>query len=183
MDKDLINIVEGFNLITIKDYATKHGEDFHKYSEDDCQRIVEIHYGPISSGAIYKWPRYSGGHSHVMGLGLRELNGELWFLAGRNSKKERATKVEKLEAATVLKMIEWGEVEYLGSIFDMEFRKTYDMERLTLSIIGLASMAYSHNMQKNISVDEIINKIESGEMSMNDLLEKCKTSKMQDLIL
>jgi hypothetical protein len=183
MDKELVKIIESFNVATLKDYANQHKENWRMYSEDDCQRIIEIHPGTISTGAIYKWPRHSGGHVHVMGLGLKELNGELWFLAGRNSKRENKTKIEKLNAKEVLKMLEWGEIEYLGNIFDMVFRKSYDMERLTLSVIGLASMAYSHNMQKNIGIDEIIAKLENGEMTMDQLLDKCKTSKFQDLIL
>jgi hypothetical protein len=183
MNQDLAALIQEFNLVSIKDYALKHNEDWKMYTPDDCQRIIESYPGCISQGAIYKWPRANGSKISVTGFGLIELDGKLWFIASYNSKKEGKPKIEKLDPDLVLRMIASGEIYYEGNIFCPEFRKSYDIEKLTLSILGFASLVYTKKLQQNISVDEIIAKLESGEMSLENLLAKCKTAAGQDLLL
>lgn len=166
-------LVEMFNGYTISEYARTHGEDDAKYSDSDVQRILETHRGIISPGAIYRWPNSKGDKVHVTGFGLIELGGKLWFLASYNSKKLERPKIEKLDPEEVLRMLEWGEVEYLGNIMNPEFRRSFDYERLSMAIIGFASLVMSTRMQRNVPIDQILDDLESGKMSMDDLLKKC----------
>lgn len=166
-------LVEMFNKYTVQDYANTHNEQMVSYNEADIQRIIETHRGIISPGAIYKWPDSKGDKVHVTGFGLAEFGGELWFLAAFNSKKLGRPKIEKLNPETVLKMLEWGEVEYLGNIMNPEFRRNFDYERLSLAVMGFASLVMTTRMQRNVPIDEVIDKIENGEMTMDELLQKC----------
>lgn len=182
-DEETRRLVAMFNNYTIADYGRLHNEDHTKYTDAQAQNILETHKGIVAPGAIYRWPAQSGDKIHVTGFGLIELNNELWFLAGFNSKKLGRPKIEKLFPKEVLKMLEWGEVEYVGNIMNPAFRKSFDYERLSLAIIGFASLVMTTRMQKNVSVDEIMHDLETGKMTMDDLLAKCGNANPVDLMI
>ena len=172
-----------FNGITVQEYARRHKEDHLLYPQAKIEYIIETERGCISPGAIYKWPKASKGKVHVTGFGIIELSGQYWFLASFYSKRQDKPRIEKLYPEEVLKMLEWGEVEYLGNIFNPEFRKAYDYQRLSLAVIGFVSLVYNNKMNKNVTVDHIIDKLERGEMTMDDLLDKCKMTTGESLLI
>ena len=172
-DPEVRRLVELFNEHTIKDYQKLHKEENRFYTDEEKQNIIETHRGVISPGAIYKWPAGDGQKVHVNGFGLIELDGVLWFLAAFNSKRLGRPKIEKLYPKEVLKMLEYGEIEYIGNILNPEFRRTFDYERLSLAVIGFASLVMTMRLQKNVSIEEVMHKLETGEMTMDDLLKKC----------
>lgn len=183
MDDETIGIINRFNDYTIKAYRDENGHERGRiYSADEVQNILNTYRGVISPGAIYKWPDNKGDKYHVTGFGLIDMHGELWFLAGFNSKKLGKPRIEKLYPKKVLAMIEHGEVEYLGNIFNKAFRKEFDYERLSLAIVGFASLAYTMKLQKNVSVDEILDDLETGKMTMDQLLQKCGSVETTDMV-
>lgn len=172
-----------FNGITVQEYAKRNNENHLSYDEEKIHYILATERGCVSPGAIYKWPKASKGKVHVTGFGIIELEGKYWFLASFYSKRENKPKIEKLYPEEVLKMLEWGEIEYIGNIFNPEFRKKYDYERLSLAVLGFVSLVYTTKLNSNTTIDHIIEKIESGEMKMDDLLDKCKTVTGEDMLL
>lgn len=171
---DTTKLIQMFNEIAIKEYADKRGESPIQYSAQKINEILSSPVGPIAIGAIYRWPTSSGNKTYVTGFGLAKLEEKLWFLAAFNSKKLGRPRMEKLYPEEVLKMIESGDVEYLGNIFDLEFRRNFDYEKITLSIMGFASLALTSKLQKDVSIDSLIEDLDNGKMTIDQLLEKCR---------
>ena len=172
-DEETRRLIGMFNDYTVKEYRKINDEPNKIYSEEEIKYILETHKGIISPGAIYRWPTSKGEKVHVTGFGLIELDGNIWFLAAFNSKKLGRPKIEKLYPKEVLKMLEWGDVEYIGNIMNPEFRKEFDYERLSLAIMGFASLVMTTRLQRNVSIDELMDDIENGKITLDELLQKC----------
>jgi hypothetical protein len=128
--------------------------------------------GALDTGAHYAWPRESGGYLDVIGGGLIFSKNKPVLVGCHMSKKTNGAKITLLELDLPLRMIAQGEVKYLGNIMNPEYRKTIDMEKMSLAIMGLISTIYTVKQQKRVSVEEILDKVERGEMSLSELMQK-----------
>lgn len=131
--------------------------------------------GALDLGSLYSWPRSSGGYLDVYGFGLMRTPKGIKFVSAHNSAKAGGMKFTYLEPELPLKMIAQGEVKYQGNILDPEWRKkNADWEKISLSICGFLSAFESIRLGKQTSVNDILAKLESGEMTLEQLMEKCK---------
>jgi hypothetical protein len=144
-----------------------------KLPKDLQQLAIELDAeGALTTGAHYRWPRESGGYLDVIGGGLLMHQGVPKFVGCHNSKIVNGAKITLLDVDLPIRMIAQGEVQYMGNFLNPEYRKKIDMEKFSLAIMGLVSTIYTIKENRRVSVDDILNKVESGEMSLVDLMKK-----------
>lgn len=180
VQRELNDLMRRFDEYRVDLYCSDNNISKILLTEDEKNEIRNLPYGPADLGAVYRWPRNSGGYLDVYGFGIIESKKSgIHFVAAHNSKKKGGMKFTYLDPVLILKMIEQGEVQYMGNILDAngKYRKTVDWERVSLSVCGFLSAYQTSRKQQACDVQGILDKLEKGEMNLSELLDKAKMHK------
>lgn len=177
-NKELQTMIGVFNNIKIDQFCSDNDIPRFSLKQEDIDNVLFKTKGPADLGAVYRWPRESGGKVDVYGFGLIETQHGVKFIAAHNSRKKGGMRFVYLDPVHILKMIEHGEVEYFGNILDPEFRKKkLDWEKTSLSICGFLAAYEFSRKNKETKVDDILERIESGQLSLDEALNRAGMDK------